>query len=107
MEYNDVISLGWKDRHPDSKRENSATFVYEADGFDYHIMSVHFGIEEEDGVFDTVMINCVPKDTESNEWENSETHFYGDVKTKEELDLVMQLIGITKYRGVSISNLKS
>lgn len=100
MTYEDVVSLGWVDRYPNSKRENSSTFVYEAEGFDYHIMSVHFGMEEDDGIFDLVIINCVPKDIESNEWENSETHFYGQLKTKQELDIVMQLVGITKYAGL-------
>lgn len=99
MTYEDVISLGWKNRYPTSKIRKSGSFVYEAEGYDYHIMSVAFGIEEDDGVFEQVMIKCVPKETKCNVWENSETHFYGQLKTKEELDLVMQLVGVTKYRG--------
>lgn len=95
MTYNEIISLGWKDRHPGSNKKEYATFIYEAEGFDYHIMSVTFGVGRG---FDSVLIKCVPKETVSNEWENSETHFYGNLKTKEELDLVMQLVGITHYK---------
>lgn len=95
MNYDEVISLGWKDRHPGSARNtNTKTFFFEAPGFDYHIMSVTFGVIENDGFFDQIMINCVPEKTTVNEWENSETHFYGQIKTKHELELVMQFIGI-------------
>lgn len=98
MNYDEVISLGWKDRHPGSARNtNTKTFFFEAPGFDYHIMSVTFGVIEDDGFFDQIMINCVPEKTTVNEWENSETHFYGQIKTKHELELVMQFIGIIKY----------
>lgn len=98
MNYEDVISLGWKNRHPNSKNETTKTFVFEAEGFDYHIMSVSFGCGN-DTSFDLIMINCVSKDTDHNEWENSETHFYGEIKTKEELSLIMQFIGIVAYVG--------
>ncbi len=99
MEYADVISLGWEDRNPENKNEHTKTFIYEADGFDYHIMSVGFGCGD-DTSFDLIMINCVPQETVSNIWENSETHFYGEIKTKQELDITMQLVGVTQYRGL-------
>jgi len=96
MTNEEIIALGWKEMHPGSKGDNMKSFIYEAEGFDFHIMSVGFGMGE-DTTFDVIMINCVPKDTTCNIWENSETHFYGDLKKKEELDLVMQFIGVTKY----------
>jgi len=101
MTYEDIVSLGWKDIHQKQDRTNHATFVYEAAGFDYHIMSAAFNVQEDDGVFTTVMINCVPENQHSNIWENSETHFYGDLKTKQELYLVMQFLGIVKYVGLT------
>ena len=97
MTYEEVIALGWQDRHPNSKSTSTRDFIFEAgEGFDYHIMSIGFGCGDDD-TFDVVMINCVPEKTVCNVWENSETHFYGELKKKEELDLVMQFIGVTKY----------
>ena len=57
-------------------------------------MSVGFGCGQ-DKSFDTVMINCVQEGCVKNIWEDSEIHFYGQMKTDKELDIVMQLIGIT------------
>lgn len=92
MTYDEVIELGWKDRWP-KRKGKSYTFVFESPGYDYHIMSVSFDM---DG-FEIVMINCVPEKTDHNEWENSECHFYGELKTKDELHLIMRLIGIIEY----------
>ena len=100
MTYNEVIGLGWKDRHPESKNNLMKDFVYEAEGFDYHIISVCFNQQEDDGVFELVMINCVPEKTNCNVWGDSETHFYGQIKTPQELDLIMQFLGIKKYKGI-------
>lgn len=98
MTHKEVLSLGWKNRHRFLKNTRNVTYSFkEGEEYDYWIMSVVFNKEYEDGRFDGVMINLVPKDTECNEWENSETHFYGDLKTKEELHIVMRLLSIIKY----------
>jgi len=94
MTYEEAISLGWKDRDNDPSHN---TFVFEAEGFDYHIMSIHFNYQDD---FDLVMIKCVPEKTTHNIWENSECHFYGQLKTKQELYLVMQLVGVIEYKGL-------
>jgi hypothetical protein len=97
MTYADIIALGWKDRWPEkkAKKDKHTTFVFEAPGYDYHIMSVHLNHEDD---FHLVMIKCVPEGTKVNEWENSECHFYGDLKTKEELEKVMMFLGIIEYK---------
>lgn len=101
MTYGDVISLGWEDRWPGKKpKKEMKSFVFHSPGYDYHIMSVCFDMEEDNGIYDHIMINCVPENTKKNEWENSECHFYGYVKTKEELSLVMQFVGIINYEGI-------
>ncbi len=97
MTYEEVISLGWIDR--DTKKRNKQphyTFEFPADpGFDYHIMMVVFDYGEG---FCLLMIKCVKAGTTCNEWENSDNEFYGQIKKKEELDLVMQLVGVTEYK---------
>ena len=101
MTYEDVISLGWQDRWPSKKeKKGMKSFVFPSPGYDYHIMSICFDMDEDDGVYDQVMIKCTPEGTKKNEWENSECNFYGYVKTKEELSLVMQFVGVIKYEGI-------
>lgn len=94
MKHEEILKLGWVDRHPNSINKNNPTFIFEAKGFDYHIMSVAFNYE---GNFHLVMIQCVPEKTESNEWENSETHFYGQIKEVSELKDIMRFIGVIEY----------
>lgn len=102
MTYEDIISIGWEDRGNKNLNDRMLDFIYPSKYSDYHIMSVCLGIEEEDGIFDSVFIKCVNKDTYCNIWENSETHFYGQLKTKEELYLIMQFLGIVKYVGIKL-----
>jgi hypothetical protein len=98
MTYDDIIALGWKDRFPgkDSHKERNLDFVFENPGYDYHIMSVFLNYR---GDMHQVMINCVPEKTDHNEWGNSECHFYGNLKTKEELEKVMMYLGIIEYKS--------
>ena len=96
MTYDEIISLGWKDRHTRRGRDKVNTFVFEAPGYDYHIMSAILNYEEG---LDQLMIKCVPEETKSNEWENSECHFYGLVKTSTELEKLMMQLGIIEYKN--------
>jgi hypothetical protein len=97
MEYKKVIDLGWKDMHPGAEGQGKS-FIYETKSGDYHIMGFGFGFGQ-DKSFDTVMINCVQEECVVNIWENSDTRFYGQIKTDKELEMVMQLIGVTEYLG--------
>lgn len=88
----DVISLGWKERHNDSWKDPTQTFFYPTEPqYDQFIMSVSFVKKE---MRHTVMINLVPHDCTFNEWENSETHFYGRLETKDDLLMIMKFLDI-------------
>jgi hypothetical protein len=101
MTYEDIISLGWKDRHPSDTDKKHSTFVYESlKGFDYHIMSAHLGMEEDDGIYDMISIGSVPEKCHTNIWDNSDVCFNGWLKTKDELNLVMQFVGVIKYEDI-------
>lgn len=94
MTYKDVLSLGWK--HQDHLRlvkdDPTQTFFYPADPqHDHYIMSVSFVKKEKRH---TVMIKLVPHDCKFNEWENSETEFYGRIETKEDLALLMKFLDV-------------
>jgi hypothetical protein len=95
--YNDIIELGWNDRHPNSDRPKNLicnkTFVFPSEeGYDYYIMGIYKYSDDED-IYLT-QIKCVPESTDHNEWENSECHFYGYLQTKEELKVVMRQLEI-------------
>jgi hypothetical protein len=97
MEISEIEAIGWIKRHPNSERnlDTHITFEFPAPGFDYHIMSIGKG---DDDQYD-VSINCVPENTTFNEWSNSECHFYGFVKNIAELHFIMQCIGVVEYKG--------
>lgn len=90
MTVHDIISLGWKDRHP-GQDDKTKTYRYDADGYHY-IMSFHVK-GDEDGTHQ-VMINYVDGAIDHNEWENSETWFYGHLTTQVDLKNVMQYLSI-------------
>lgn len=96
--YEDVLELGWKPRHEKGTRENFPDFEFPEPGYDYHIMAIHMvGFEEDKGQL--VTINCVPEETAFNEWENSDCHFFGWIKTKEDLRRVMGFVGVIEYQS--------
>lgn len=91
MKYEDVLELGWVDRYPTAKSPKGGTNSFE---FGDYIMSVTFGYE--DG-FDLVLVKNTDGEI-NNVWENSETTFYGMIKTKLDLDKVMQFVGVIEYK---------
>jgi len=102
--YDEVLALGWNDRHPNSNRPKDLilnnTFVFPSEeGFDYHIMGIYKYSEDED-LF-VLHIKSVPEDTQSNEWENSECHFYGFIRSAIDLQMVMQMIEVVEYTADS------
>jgi len=87
MTYDQIISLGWVNRNPDSTNKVTFSFKFPSkQDSDYYIMSYTFSYDEG---FDLVYIKLVDSKTHVNIWENSETYFYGVIKKAEELDLVM------------------
>jgi hypothetical protein len=58
---------------------------------DYYIMSVN---DMEDGLF-LILIKLVSSETKCNIWENSETFFYGNLKTMGDLESIMKFLDIT------------
>lgn len=91
MTYDDVIELGWNPRHKNDK----TTFWMIDEVQNKWLMSVVFNMDC-DG-FDQVGINVVDENCDHNEWENSECHFYGFIKTKEDLNTVMRFLEIKQY----------
>lgn len=94
MTYEEIIELGWKDQHPNSKSPGIQTFYFAANG-DRFIMSVS-PIIPEYGTHQ-VIIHYVDKKVRVNEWENSECWFYGSLKTKEDLSNIMRYTNIIAY----------
>ena len=45
------------------------------------------------------MINVVDENCDHNEWENSECHFYGFLKTKQDLHTIMRFLEIIDYNS--------
>jgi len=98
MIYEDLYELGWADRDakksvygPVKKKMESFSLIDE-DGSKW-IMA--FCSYDEDSY--QAMIKILDEDCDHNEWENSECHFYGFIKTKEDLRTVMRFLGIIEY----------
>jgi hypothetical protein len=89
MEHAEVKELGWKQR----SSSTDGTYVHNQYTFDEYLMAVLFDYEEG---FDFVFI----KDTDNvtvNVWENSDTVFFGMIKTDSDLKDVMRFTGIIEY----------
>lgn len=93
MTIDDILSLGWKDRHPGNMGKTQ-TYRYDEEECHY-LMSFHVK-GENDGTH-AIMINYVDKDVTVNEWETSETWFYGHLKAKEDLKNIMRYLSIIDY----------
>lgn len=88
----DVISLGWKEEHKNSRKDPTQTFAFPTDPqYDQYIISVSFVKKEKRH---RVMICLVSYDRTFNEWGKSETHFYGRLETKEDLLMIMKFLDI-------------
>jgi len=97
MIYEDLYELGWRDRDtkkpvygPIKKQIESFSLIDDGDKW---IMAFCLF---RDGSYQA-MINAVDENCDHNEWENSECHFYGFIKTKEDLRTVMRFLGIIEY----------
>lgn len=92
--YEEVIALGWIDRHGDGKPEPNNTFRIEEE-HGRHIMMIWFK-PDEDGLH-TCMLKWADEDVKVNEWENSDPAFYGLIKTVEDLKNIMRYCGVIEY----------
>lgn len=95
MTYEDVYELGWKYEYKDKpkgiiKMGNECFFI-EEDKCRW-IMGLYL---EKRGTYN-VMINYVDEKVDHNEWENSETNFYGSIRDKDDLSLIMRFIHINE-----------
>lgn len=93
MTYEDIYELGWKYKYKNPpigiiQMGNESFIIYENEC--RWIMGLYL---ESEGTY-SVMINYVDASVDHNEWENSDTHFYGSIRNKEDLDLIMKFIHI-------------
>jgi hypothetical protein len=98
MIYEDLYERGWQDR--DTKqiiygpiKKQVETFSLTDEVGNEWIMG--FFLFDDD--LYQAMINVVDEDCDYNEWENSETRFYGFLKTKEDLRTIMRFVDILGY----------
>lgn len=92
--YEEVISLGWKDRWGKKETKGINTFkISEENG--KHMLGITFK-PDEDGFFMCHVV-WVDKKVKVNEWENCDPEFYGVIKTKEDLHYIMRLTGVIEY----------
>ena len=93
MTYEDLKELGWMYEWKD---EPFGKIHMQSEGFFIKeeecrwIMSIYLTREDDY----LVMIKYVDKSVTFNEWENSECHFYGNIKTKEDLKMIMRFLAI-------------
>lgn len=96
MTYEHLYELGWKYEYNDKPigkiHKQNESFYIKEDKCRW-IMGLYFTGKDDY----SVMINWVDETVTFNEWENSDTHFYGNIKTKEDLQTVMRFLGIIEY----------
>lgn len=93
MTHENIIELGWINRHKKTK-QSLQTFFYKTEYGGKWIMAIFK--PETNGLHQTT-IKFVDDEVNHNEWENSECHFYGYLKTKEDLIMIMRFVGIIEY----------
>lgn len=98
MIYEDLYELGWQDR--DSKKPVYGPVKKQMESFSLtdevgNIWIMAFFLFEDD--LYQAMIRLVDEKCDHNEWENSECHFYGFLKTKEDLTMIMRFVDILEY----------
>lgn len=95
MTYEDIYELGWRYEYESPPmgivRMGNESFFMELHD-EYWIMGIYL---ERDGTYN-VMINYVDESVDHNEWENSHTYFYGRIRNKEDLNMIMQFVGINE-----------
>lgn len=96
MTYEQIRDVGWQYEYSNmpcgSIGKLNESFVLKEEG-ERWIMAIYL---DKGGLYN-VMINYVDESVIHNEWENSSTHFYGRIKSIEDLNIVMQFIGIKEY----------
>lgn len=96
MTYEEIYELGWLyedvNRPCGAVKKQNETFYINEDG-ERWIMATYL---DRYGNYN-LTIKLVDEKVDHNEWENSDTYFYGRIKSKCDLDLIMQMVGIKDY----------